>query len=118
MAEQKVNGLLELGNIDLYSRPEVKNPDGSTSTVRSISVNMNGREYLIPTVIGNRIVPNDEAIKHFRKTGQHLGVFDSPASATAYANQLHNDYASGKYKARPMTREELVRLIRLSNVSP
>lgn len=90
-------GLLKAGNIDLTRRPKVKNPDGTTSTVRSLSFEEDGKEILIPTVVGNRVVSDDEAIQHYRKTGEHLGIFDSPEHATSYAEQLHNDYAAGRY---------------------
>lgn len=85
----KYKGMLEPGNLDLANRPQVINPDGSVSTVRSMSVDFDGKTYLLPTVIGNKIVSDDEAIKHFQDTGEHLGVFDNPDNATNYAKLLH-----------------------------
>nr|WP_233100606.1 lytic transglycosylase domain-containing protein [Enterobacter asburiae] len=87
-------GLLEKGNIDIHNRPVVKNPDGSISTVRSMSTNIDGREVLIPTVSDDgRIMSDDEAIDNFMRTGKHLGMFDNPDDATAYAESLHNQQA-------------------------
>ncbi|MCW9791437.1 DNA transfer protein [Escherichia coli] len=87
-------GLLEKGNIDIHNRPVVKNYDGSISTVRSMSTNIDGREVLIPTVSDDgRIMSDDEAIDNFMRTGKHLGMFDNPDDATAYAESLHNQQA-------------------------
>ena len=61
------------GNIDLAAQPRVKNRDGTTSTVRSISINEDGEEVLIPTVVGDRVVSDDEAVGEYRRTGRHLG---------------------------------------------
>lgn len=88
---QQFNGMLERGNIDLTKRPQVKNDDGSISTVRSMSVNIDGQEVLIPTVIGDKVVSDDEAVDHYMKTGEHLGKFKTPKDATAYAQALHRE---------------------------
>lgn len=87
-------GMVEPGNIDIHNRPVVKNADGSISTVRSMSTNIDGREVLIPTVSDDgRIMSDDEAIDNFMRTGRHLGMFSSPEAATAYAEGLHNQQA-------------------------
>ena len=85
--------LLEPGNIDLKKRPKVKNKDGSTSTVRSITIEVDGHHILIPTVIGNQVVSNEEAIRHFKQTSQHLGIYKTPEAAQKAAEQLHKDQA-------------------------
>jgi hypothetical protein len=89
-------GMLEAGNIDMNTRPRVKNPDGSASTVRSISYNVDGDEVLMPTVPdeGGRIMSNDEALNRYKRTGRHLGKFSDPQSATAYAQGLHESEAA------------------------
>lgn len=78
------------GNIDLQNRPTVQNPDGSVSTVRSMSVNLGGKEVLIPTVSQEgKIMNPEEAIQYFQKTGQHLGMFNTPQEATTAAENIH-----------------------------
>lgn len=88
------DGLVTEGNINLNARPQVRNSDGSVSTVRSMSFEEDGKHILIPTVVGNKVVSDEDAIKHYRATGQHLGIFDSADSATAYAKDLHEQQAA------------------------
>jgi hypothetical protein len=102
-AAPRYRGLLVPGNIDLNHRPVVRNPDGTISTVRSMSIGVDGREVLIPTVSDDgRVMSNDEAVRTFWQTGRHLGVFDNPDNATAYAITLHNQQA--RQYARPPVR--------------
>jgi hypothetical protein len=89
-----VPGMVEQGNIDLGNRPAVRNPDGSISTVRSIGVNLDGKETLLPTVSDDgRIMSTAEAVRQYRATGQHLGKFTSVAASDQYAQALHESQA-------------------------
>ena len=84
-------GVMEFGNIDLNARPVVNTP-GGLATVRSLGVNIDGREVLLPTVSDDgRIMTEDEAIRQYEQTGRHLGKFDTPENSTAYARQLSKD---------------------------
>ena len=85
----KQPGLLTPGNINLDNRPIHKNADGSISTLHSTSVGIDGKEVLIPLVSDDgRMMTLKEAIDTYKRTGKHLGIFDSPAHATAYAKNL------------------------------
>lgn len=102
------------GNVDLYAQPKVRNPDGSVSTVDSHSYKIDGKEVLLPSVTpdGRHLKTDGEIVAEYKKTGRHLGKFNSVAEANTYAEQLHNDYAAGKYdRAAPKTGEDVTALM-------
>lgn len=83
-------GMIRTGNIDIANRPTVKLPDGRTATVFSKSFNLDGKEVLLPTVSKDgKLWTDQEAVDNYRKTGENLGVFDSPEAASRYAQALH-----------------------------
>jgi len=83
-------GVKKQGNIDLTNRPVVKNGD-KKSTVLSFSIGTDEGEVLIPQVVNGKILSQEDAIRHYEKTGEHLGIFSSVDAANKYAEQLHKD---------------------------
>lgn len=90
------------GNIDIINRPEMKNEDGSVSTIKSMSFydDQTGKEVLIPTIKVIDGVPEqmskEEAINWYYGTGEHLGMFDTPEEATAMGERISNFKAQKK----------------------
>lgn len=95
-------GLLTQGNINILDRPIVPNPDeGGSSTVYSMGIEADGKHILIPRVSDGKdgkpphIMSEPEAKAYYRKTGEHLGMFDSDDAADAYGSQvLHQQQAT------------------------
>jgi hypothetical protein len=112
-AQPNARGLLVQGNIDLSRRPVVKNPDGTISTVRSMSFNEDGREILVPTVSPDgQLLDENQAIDLYHRTGQHLGMFDNPNDADIYAQTLHNQQE--QMYAKPQEAPQMDRMQQLS----
>jgi hypothetical protein len=86
------------GNVDVTNRPNIKNPDGSHSSVFTMSFGTDNGEVLVPGVGDGKTYPlrklsTHEALDQFRKTGNNFGTFRTPEQATAYAEILHEDQA-------------------------
>lgn len=67
----------------------VKNSDGSISTERSITIEEDGEYINIPTVIKGKIVSDEEAIKHYHQTDEHLGKYLTKKEALKAAEDIH-----------------------------
>jgi hypothetical protein len=50
---------------------------------------MGGKTVLLPTVINGKIVSPDDAVQHYRQTGEHMGIFRDQQSADAYDKNMH-----------------------------
>jgi hypothetical protein len=84
------------GNVDLNDRPTIKNPDGSISTVYSMTfTNDDGTAVLVPGVRKglDRKMTSEEAWQWYKKTGEYLGKFKTEGEASKYAETLHEDQA-------------------------
>ena len=70
--DKALGGEFSLGNISLNNRPVQIHDNGRDySSLESITIEQNGRHILIPTVLNGRLVSDEQAIQHFRQTGQH-----------------------------------------------
>lgn len=105
-----IPGMIHQGNVDLTNRPDVANPDGTHSSVRSMSFGADGREVLVPTVSEDgRIMDDDEAMQQYDRTGRNLGQFTNPHAATAYAQRLHQQQESTGNAVAEVTRQQAER---------
>ena len=87
------------GNIDLYKRPQYVQPDGSVSTVNSMSFGTEDGEVLVPTIDFDdygqpRQLTADEAMDRYYRTGEYLGKFNTIEEADSYADLLHRQQES------------------------
>jgi len=91
-------------NLDLNRRPQVQTDDG-IATVRTMGVGTDRGEVNIPTIAddGSELDPQG-AVDQFRKSGQHLGVYDTPEDAERMAQHFHEVQAE-QYGIEPPVAE-------------
>jgi hypothetical protein len=98
--DQYQDGGLSMGDYDLttapkrgdYLLPDINRPSyideaGNKRSEYRMGVNIDGRETLIPTVVGGKQLSEDEALDRYYKTGLHMGQFNTPEEAD-YASRL------------------------------
>jgi hypothetical protein len=83
------------GTIDLSNRVRLQNEDGSFSTLETISISTDEGEVLIPTISPDgRRLSDEEAIRLYETTGQHLGIFRTSREADVFAQNLSDQMAA------------------------
>lgn len=98
MEGQEIPGMISKGNLDLSTRPNIDNGDGTHSSVFSMSFGTDNGEVLVPGVGDGvnyplRKLTPAEALDQYKKTGKNLGTFKDADSANAYGKTLHEDQA-------------------------
>ncbi len=85
----------------------VNNPDGSTSTERSITVGLDGKQYVIPSLIGGQQFTTDQAVQSAIGQGlQRFPSFTTPAGAESYASARSEQL--GRFHANPYQKENIM----------
>jgi hypothetical protein len=120
---------IEIGNIDLNNRPVYVNPNGSISTVRSITISElvddETVHVVIPTIIGTGVYSGNsaslysdaEAFDYYKSTGEHLGKFKTIKDANLFAQNLHASQAyqydknKGPYEYMQLLRQQQVQIL-------
>lgn len=82
---------------ELYSRHlknakngGVKNQDGTVSSLRAMTVEVEGRTYVVPTVWAGKVLDPDEAMKRVEKEGfDRFPSYTSAAEADARYEAMH-----------------------------
>ena len=69
------------------NRPSYVDEEGGRRSEYKMGVNIDGKETLIPTVVNGKQLSEDEAVDRYRKTGLHMGQFNTPEEAD-YAARL------------------------------
>lgn len=68
------------------NRPIIKNPDGTISTERTITVEADGKHFLIPTIVGGKQLSETDAISAWASgTNQAVGTYSSAEEANRAA---------------------------------
>jgi hypothetical protein len=74
------------------SKPLVKNPDGSYSSEQTITVEQDGKHYIVPTIYNGKKVSDEEAIQG----GQNVGVYDSAEEAERVAKERSASFTASR----------------------
>ena len=85
----------------------VNNPDGSFSTERSMGVNIDGREYVLPTLLNGKQATPDEAIEAAKQRGlENYPNFATQEEASEFARNRSEALGAQGTAQEPQQREE------------
>jgi len=65
------------------NRPSYIDDEGGRRSEYRTGINIDGKETLIPTVVGGRQLSDDETLTQFERTGLHMGQYDTVEKAEA-----------------------------------
>lgn len=83
-------GMYEAGNIDVNKRPRVPNKEGGYNTVVTATFDLpGGKTILLPRFVNGKVLEPKDAFNHYKKTGEHLGIFHSRDAADLYDELMH-----------------------------
>ena len=86
-----MDNFLDKPTIDLSKRKAFNNSDGTIYSIMTTSFNVDGKEYVVPTVLPDGTkMDAKQAFEHFMLSGEHLGSFKTVDEATSYAKKLSN----------------------------
>ena len=110
---QKGGTILSMGDYDVttapkkgnyllpdINRPSYKDESGNRRSEYKMGFNVDGKETLIPSVVGGKQLTEDEAVARYRKTGLHMGQYNTPEEA---------DYAARSRTAKYNMLEDPIR---------
>ena len=82
-------------------RPAINNPDGSISTEKTITIEIDGKYYLVPTIVnGKQVTPDEAVLSMMSGKNPAVGEFNSAVEAEVAArlrsSQIGNTRPSGR----------------------
>lgn len=84
-----VDDMIEGGNLDVFSRPLMRESDGTVSRGAMKPFQVEGVEFLLPlTDASGKLLSDDEALAQFERTGNHYGGFRTAEEAMEFSRQL------------------------------
>lgn len=82
--------MFKYGTMDLSNRPGIWTANGPATVLSMSFQDEDGKETIIPTVSRNGLLMSeDEAIDEYRRTGDHLGKYNTVKEAEDAAQQIH-----------------------------
>lgn len=90
--QAQAGGYIAPEDVARGAKPAIPQRGGGISTEKSIGIEVDGKHYVIPTIVNGKSLTEDAAIDAFMAgKNQPLGVFNSQEEADAFAAQRSRD---------------------------